>query len=182
MSDIADASKEKAFDPDFVWSLGAFFAQWATLELVTSYGICKFLKISFEEAHILTSGMEFGRKSTLLRNLVYRSDAPEKGQILSLLGKIQNESKRNVFAHSFIISGPETVTFIDRTRSGDYAVSKHTFTVREFFDHVMSFTRHSAALEKCLGLNKGELQRFAMAALSANTKSTKLPDPPSESA
>ena len=84
MPDTADAATEKVFDPDFVWSLGAFFAQWATLELVTSYGICKFLKISFEDAHILTSGMEFGRKSMLLRNLAYRSDAPRKGPDYSL--------------------------------------------------------------------------------------------------
>src|ERR1700722_17381085 len=162
MPDTADAATEKVFDPDFVWSLGAFFAQWATLELVTSYGICKFLKISFEDAHILTSGMEFGRKSMLLRNLAYRSDAPEKGQIIRLLAKIQNESKRNVFAHSFIMSGPQTVTFIDRSRGGDYVATKHTFTVREFFDHVAGFTNHAAALEKCLGLDKGELHRFAM--------------------
>ena len=74
--------------------------------------------------------MEFARKSALLRNLIYRSDDPKKKLLLRLIGKIQNESKRNVFAHAFIISGPNDVTFIDRSRGGDYAAKKHTFTVR----------------------------------------------------
>jgi hypothetical protein len=94
MVDRADATKEKVFDPDFVWFLGAFFGTWATLELVTSYGIGAFLKISDEEAHILTSGMEFGRKATLLRNLAYRSEHPKKAEIIGVIGRIQNESKR----------------------------------------------------------------------------------------
>ena len=108
MVDRADAAKEMVFDQNFVWFLGAFFGTWATLELVASYGIGKFLRISHEEAHILTSGMEFGRKAMLLRNVVRRSDDPKRAQILGAVGKIQNESKRNVLAHAFIISGPIT--------------------------------------------------------------------------
>ena len=182
MIELADATKEKVFHPDFVWFLGAFFGAWATLELVTSYGIGVFLKITEEEAHILTSGMEFGRKGTLLRNLAYRSDHQKKAEIIGAVGRIQNESKRNVFAHSFILSGAESVTFIDRSRGGDYSATNHTFTLREFSDHVIAFTKTCAELEQHLGVNKEALHRFAMAALSANTKSTRSPVPPSESA
>jgi hypothetical protein len=87
-----------------------------------------------------------------------------------------------VFAQAFIISGPESVTFIHRSRGGDYSAAKHTFTLLEFADHVTAFTKTCADFEQHLGVTKDLLHRFAMAALSAKTKSTKSPVPRSESA
>lgn len=165
--------KNLCFHPDFLHALGLFNGAWASLELMTSYGIGKFLKISFEEAHVLTSGMEFGRKATLLRNLVYRSDDQDKQAIINLIGKIQNESKRNVFAHSYIISNPERVTFIDRSRGGDYVATEHSFSLWEFAEHVGSFTKTAGTLERAIVKDMAELHDFAKAALRANTKPTK---------
>lgn len=147
-----------------------------------SYGIFKFLKITEEETHILTSGMEFGRKATLLLNLVYRSGDPNKSQIIGLIRKIQNESKRNVFAHSFITSSANSISFIEQSRGGDYRAVEHKFTRRSFIEHVVSYARYCAELEKALGVEESELARFCRAALSANTKSTKSPVPPSSRA
>jgi hypothetical protein len=177
-----DPSKELVFHRDFVWFLGAFNATWASLELISSYGIYKFLKITAEETHILTSGMEFGRKLTLLRNLVYRSNDHKKKDIIRLVSKIQNESKRNVFAHSFIISGPDTVTFVERSRGGDYAVTRHTYSLKSWADHCCAVARYASQLEQSLGVDKSELHSFAQAAFKADTKSTKSPDPPHDKA
>jgi hypothetical protein len=174
--------KDLVFDPRFLEWLGAFFGAWATLELITSYGIGKFLRVSDEEAHVLAAGMEFGPKARLLRNLVYRSDDPNKGRIINLLWKIQNESKRNVFAHSFIISDTSGVSFIELSRGGDYKATEHEFTLTSFVDHVVTFTKDMAELEAAIGADAQSLARFAKAALSANTKSTKSPVPPMERA
>ncbi len=177
-----DRPKFLAFDDNFLHFMGMFHGMWATLELVLCYGLTKFLKLSPEEGHVLTSGMEFGRKITLLRNLVRRSDDANKGKLISLLGKIQNESKRNVFVHSFITSNAERVTFIDRSRGGDYKVTKHEYTLKEFADHLESFGSAAAELEMLLGIDPAELHRFAEAAFKAETKATKSPVPPSSSA
>ena len=151
------------------------------MELVTAYGISKFLEVSFANTHILTSGMEFGRKSTLLRNLIYRSSHPDKKTSINLIGKLQNESLRNIFAHSFVLSGTRTVSFVERTRGGDYAATIHTFTLDEFRErHMSKFAADGLAFQESLGLNQAELHEFAIAALSANTKSTKSPVPPRE--
>ncbi|HLL26366.1 MAG TPA: hypothetical protein VKT73_01770 [Xanthobacteraceae bacterium] len=179
---MTDKLKSLLFDERFLWFLGAFHGAWSSLELVTSYGIKKFLNISDEQAHILTSGMEFGRKAILLRNLAYRSEDPKRKTIIQLVAKLQNESKRNVFAHAFMISNESAVTFIDRTRGGDYEATKHVFTLKEFADHVTSVTATAKELHAALDLNDEILHRFAMAALSANTKSAKSPTPPISSA
>jgi hypothetical protein len=177
-----DSSKYVALNHAFLAFFGMFHAMWAGVELGLCYGIAKFLKIPPEEAHVLTSGMEFGRKITLLRNVVYRSDDPDKGKITGLLGKIQNESKRNVFAHSFIFSDAKSVTFIERSRGGDYKVMRHEFTLEDFVDHVENFGIAADQLTKLLGATNDELQRFAEAAFNAETKPTKSPVPPTSSA
>ena len=89
-------------DPRFQQYLGSFFAGWANIELLTSYLIGKLLKITDEEAHVVTSGMMFGTKARLLRNLLYRSNHPNKAVLTGALNRIQNSSKRDAFAHSFI--------------------------------------------------------------------------------
>lgn len=171
-----------ALDDRFLLMLGYFHAMWATLDLALCYGIGKFLGLKAEECHVLTSGMEFGRKLTLLRNLVYRSDHLHKTKIMALLGKIQNESKRNVFAHSFIISDQKTVTFIERSRGGDYKVTRHNFTLKEFYAHVESLGTHAEELTHLIVPSYDEFQRFAEAALNAETKVTKSPVPPNSKA
>lgn len=176
------AKNSLVFDAQFLEWLGRFFGSWATLELITTYGIGKFLRVSDEEAHVLAAGMEFGPKARLLRNLVYRSDDPHKGRIINLLWNIQNQGKRNVFAHSFIISNSSGISFIEMSRGGDYKATEHEFTLASFADHVVNLAKDMHELETVLGIDAHSLARFARAALSANTNSTKSPVPPIERA
>ncbi len=99
-------------DKNFIWWLGAFHGAWLSVETLTCYAIKKFLRLTSLEAHILTAGMEFGRKVILLRNLVYRSNIPNKAEIMGALNKLMNTSLRNTLVHGIAVSGEQTVTFI----------------------------------------------------------------------
>jgi hypothetical protein len=179
---MTEPSKSLLFQNHFLTSYGAFYAMWATIELILSYGITKYLNISEEDGHIVTSGMEFGRKITLLRNLVYKSKNPNKKKLISVLSKIQNESKRNVFAHSFVTSTEPTVTFVERSRGGDYKVTRHPYTDKEFFARATNVSESAAQLEQLLEMKQEDHMRFMKAAFSAETSSLKSPEPPKESA
>lgn len=167
-------------NPDFLLALGGFHGAWSSLEVLLSYSIGHTLNIPVNETHMLTSGMEFGRKATLLRNLIHRGDRKNKAQIIGLIGRLQNESLRNVFAHGMITSSRDTVTFIDRSRHGDYRTTKHVFTLKQFIDHVVEVGEIAANLQVALGVPQQEIHDFVMAALNDDTKSTKSPVPPSE--
>jgi hypothetical protein len=130
---------------------------------------------------ILTAGMEFGRKAVLLRNLVYRTDHPNKATILHALGRLQNNSKRNVFAHSFLTADSNEIMFIDRSRGGDYSVTTHTFTIQQWTDHVIGMAKDAGELEDGLQLGEGELHEFALAAINTDSKSARSPTPPNSS-
>jgi hypothetical protein len=69
--------------------------------------IGRFLNLTDYEAQILTSGMEFGPKARLSHELVKRSLHPKKATIIRSLNKLRNDAKRNILAHSYIVSDAE---------------------------------------------------------------------------
>ncbi len=149
---------------------GWFHHIWAINEAMIDCAIGKFLRLNFAETHILTAGMEHGRKVALLRNLVSRSDHQNKAKILRPLKIIQNESLRNVFAHSYIASDDKTIFFIDRSRGGPYRAKEHKFSMTEFEDHVEKFSNASVDLQTAIVFEPLEIEAFQAAALRVKNK------------
>lgn len=174
--------KSVAQDNRFLTLLGYFHAIWASVDLVLCYGIGDLLKIGPGECHVLTAGMEFGPKITVLRNVIYRSKHPKRNELLGLLGKLQNESKRNVLTHAFMLSDEHKVIFIERSRGGDYRAQRHEFTLDEFAQHVLRFGDVVNDLTAILCPDYAEFNRFGYAAFSTESKPTKSPTPPSSKA
>jgi hypothetical protein len=166
---------------EFYAAVGMFHVAWATIDLVMSYAIGQLLKISDEETHLLTAGMEFGRKATVLRNLVLRSSHRNKAKIIGALNRVQNDGKRNAITHGLMVfdSAGIGVTFIDRSRGGEYTATPHKFTYAEFTAHVSEFLNYTEELEVALDVKDVPFQAFARAAVSANKKAAKSPTPPS---
>jgi hypothetical protein len=67
-----------SFRDDYTQLMGRAQSQWAALEVITDYAIGKFLKVTDGQAHLITSGMMFGRKGRLLADLIAKSDDPQK--------------------------------------------------------------------------------------------------------
>src|SRR4051794_4936343 len=70
------------------------------------------------------------------------------------------------FAHSFILSGPQVVTFIERPGHGDYQAKPHSYSLDEFLQ------------QAGLAVPVEELSEFANAAFKADLKANKSPKPP----
>jgi hypothetical protein len=132
--------------------------------------IGKFLRLGPYETHLLTAGMEHGRKVMLLRGLISRSDHTKKTELVRALNVIQNKSLRNVFAHSYIASDDKKITFVERSRGGPYWAMEHDFSLKEFKDHVQEFLQASRDFEMALDLAPFELHAFQHAALSSISK------------
>lgn len=159
-----------ALTAEFNMALGWFYTAWASTEGTMDCAICRFLRLSPQETHLLTASMEHGRKASLLRALITRSDHKNKAALLSALNAIQNDSLRNVFAHSYIASDEKVVTFIERSRGGPYKAKEHHFTLDEFRMHVERFLLAAQAFEQSLNLVPLELGAFQYAALSVTSK------------
>ena len=160
-----------AFDIKFTTIFGLFHVGWSVAESAIDYAIGQFLQLASEQTHLLTAGIDHGRKIMLLRDLIARSDHANRTELLRTLKIIQNESLRNVLAHSYIASDDKTITFIERRRGGPYSVKLYEFTLKEFRDHVRKFTQAAQDFEKALGFTREDLSGFLNAASSASHKS-----------
>lgn len=110
--------------------------------------------------------MMFGRKGRLLADLIAKSDDPQRAAILGAFNKLRCMSKRDMFAHSYLRSTKDTVTFLDRSVSGKFNAKERTFTLDEFRAYVMDFEIAIGAFRTSLGATREQFEAFAKAALS----------------
>jgi hypothetical protein len=164
-----------AFTVKFNENLGLFYGMWLAMEATVDYLIGRYLKLPHEETHILTAGMEFGRKANLLRVAVTRSTDPNKELIKDLLSKIQNESKRNLFSHSLINSSDTHISFIHRKNDGVYTATETKFTPDEFQAHCRKVAKLAQEFHNATNLDNEDFQAFGKAALSAAKRATISP-------
>lgn len=153
---------------EFNKALGWFYHIWAVTEAMLDFAIGRFLRLEPAETHILTAGMEHGRKSMLLLILVSRSNDPNKSELSRTLKIIQNESLRNVFSHSYIGSDEETIFFLDRSKGGRYKATIRSFSMEKFNEHVSKFVQAARDFETALVVEPDEIIAFQELALSAN--------------
>lgn len=153
-----DSSTPLALTQPFLTFLGLFYSTWSSIDLTTDYAIFKFLKVTPQQSHLITSGMMFGRKARLLVDLVRHSADPNKARILGPFNKLRGMAKRDVFAHSHVASTLTKVTFIEHATSGEFKAIKHTFTFQQFMDHAMSVSNHATDFYNSLSVTKEEIE------------------------
>lgn len=160
-----------AFTPWMWTTLGLFHATWAAVENQTDFAIGRFLNISHEEAHLITSGMMFGRKARLLSDLIRRSDHPKKSDLKRAFSVIQGASRRDMIAHSYILAEEDgRIAFLERPMGGGFVAKKHYFTRADFTKHVQDLWNAQQEFAHALGVSNEDLSAFSEAAVMASSK------------
>jgi hypothetical protein len=163
----ARSIKPFANTDEFYRSLGGFFAAWSRTELVIDCAIWKALGTETpEEAHERSAGTTFSDKCKQLRALIDDGKVPHK--VRKMLDQIENDSLRNVFAHSILASDEHMVLFIHRKierPSKQYRTMPYRLTRDEFLTHVAKFAQLSINFEQATGLTDKEVGVFASMAL-----------------
>jgi hypothetical protein len=170
--------KNLTTDSVYLQAMGFFQTSWSGVELSTDFAIYKFLRVTAEQSHLITSGMMFGRKARLLADLIKRSGHPNKQKILNAFNKVRGGNMRDVFAHGYISANKDTVVFLERSAGGDFKSKPHVFTIKEFLLHVGRFVRDGEAFAHSLEIDPAELRKFTDAAMNLENKSATSPDKP----
>lgn len=165
-------------DAEFLKHLGLFHSVWGTFDLTVDFAIGRFLGLSNRATHLLTVGMEFGRKAQLLQALAKNSKHPGAKAMAVALGKIQNGAKRNVLAHSFIASGRDAVTFVYRDRDKPTEAKEYDASGIDFQRHVYMFIKVAQEFSAALGATNLEFRRFVAASLKAKKRAATSPKAP----
>lgn len=154
----------------YLSTLGTFHSNWSSIDLFTDFAIYQFLRVTPQQAHLITSGMMFGRKAKLLDDLIKHSSDKRKGKLLEAFNKIR-ASKREMLTHSYVASDALSVTFMERNISGPFSAKLHTFSGDEFKEHVKKMTDAANEFFEALEVSQVEINAFVNAALSLNRKS-----------
>ncbi len=173
-----EAKKTPEINPALKEGVGTFHGVWAIIDLITDYAIFRFLNVTPEQAHLITSGMMFGRKSRLLADLVGRSDHPKRDKILGALNWIRGSSKRDIITHGYQISDDNSLGFVHRSISGEFEASEHSFTNAEFLQHLRMLCAKAKEFQEALGVTHDQLREFGNAAFNLNRKSKTSPGAP----
>jgi len=159
-------AKPFANTPEFCAALGWFYAVWSNTELNIDYAIGKLENISPEKTHALVAKLKFSDKVKLLRVLLNKSAYTNIDKLQQYLNRIEKDSLRNAFSHSFLASDADSVMFIHRkSERGKYSPMMYHFPVDGFLAHVKYFARLSADFQKALGFSQKEIAAFASYAL-----------------
>ena len=145
--------------------LGLFHQNWAAIDLHTDFAIYKLLSITPLQAHLITSGMMFGRKARLLVDLVKHSSIKDKSQLLEPFNVISG-AKRDMKTHSYCSTNAIIVTFLERSASNTFRAKEISFTLNEFHEHVDKVTRAAESFIAAINASPEEILEFAGAALS----------------
>ena len=160
--------------------LGIFHSNWSAMDLYTDFAIYNFLHVTPQQAHLITSGMVFGRKARLLDDLIRNSDDGRKQKLLEAFNKIR-AAKRDIIAHSYVASDALSVRYLERNTSGPFKAEVHSYSAKTLHAHVQGIANAASDFYNALGVEDAELDTFANAALSLNRKSRTSPGSPVES-
>jgi hypothetical protein len=163
--------KAPNFPRDFHRLLGLFHSIFASVDPMIDFMIGKLLNADDIDAHIITAGMEFGRKLRILIDLSKRSDLPKKGIIIESLRTLQ-ESRRDAITHGYIATNPTTVVFNHRSRGGEFTAKRLSFSIRAFQDPVERMIKAAQSFQAATEIPESEFDAFIAA---ANFKDEKSP-------
>jgi hypothetical protein len=154
---------------EYLHSLGIMHFNWSVIDLYTDYAIWKFLGVTAGQAHLITSGLMFGRKARLLADLLKRSKDANRYRLIEAFNVMQ-AGKRDVITHAYMGDDVDTVTFLERKASGAFKAFVHTYTLEEFRAHSNTLLEATNKFKAALGATDQELHEFAAAALSLDLK------------
>jgi len=125
----APAGKWELPDKEVLAALGAFVIGWSGLETVVEAGIYKQTGLPPLESSIITGGLAFKSRSSILSSLLHRN--PEgNAQAIAILKQIQNISDRNDILHG-VTGGNKNQVWFNRRRTDVKFSSKFEHYNRE---------------------------------------------------
>jgi hypothetical protein len=150
-------------------ALGHFVMAWSSVEAVIEVAIKKQLRLKPLESSVVTAGLQFKARCSILMSLLNRE--PEKyADAIAALKAMKNIQDRNDILHS-VIGGSKTVIWFNRRRTDDTFKSKiEKYDCMRLWNAALQCGDLSTALMKALKITKRDYLAFFHTAHNAANK------------
>jgi hypothetical protein len=139
--------------------LGQFVMAWSLIEANIEIGIGKELGTAPLETSIVTAGLMFRARSSILMSLLNR-DPTKNAEPLRLLKEIVNLEDRNDFMHS-VIGGSADLLWFNRRKTKERFTSKiENYPIVRMTSTLLHCTELSVKLGKALHITKEDYLKF----------------------
>jgi len=152
--------KYSKFHTGTLAAYGLFMATWSLLEIVIEVAIAKQLSIGFLEGNIITSGMGYEQRASILRSLLARH-SPEFDDVRALLTEVTRDARRNTMAHGHIRVSETTIEFIKRSTKERLTATKAEFSTVGMVQHLDVLNQRIKVIQSRLGVTDHDLEAFA---------------------
>lgn len=140
-------------------ALGQFLVAFSTVETVLEVGIAKLLNLDPQRASIVTGGLAFKARTTILSSLLHLDEKANKDAIAALK-KLTSRGERNHIAHAVIAYSSSRVKFYHRQVQERLKVREKNFDANQLFALAVEFGEFGAKLQECLGISSDDISDF----------------------
>lgn len=155
----APTGKWRPAEPVLVQALGHFLIAWSTIEATLEVCIAKQLRLKPLEGSIITAGLMFQARASILLSLLNR--APQQNtDAIRIVKEIQNIQDRNDILHSVIGGNRQQIWFNRRRTKEKFSSKIEVYHAPRLAMAALRCAELSSALMASLGVNKRYYLRF----------------------
>ncbi len=177
------------FGPQMIFAAyGHFMLVWAEFEAVIELGIMKQTGMDPIISQVVTSGLAFERRASILRSLLHiRSDPDDPNDVaakkaISLINSIAQEADRNHLIHGVPIGlqdkGGVRLGFVKRTTDQQFKGKWKEMDAKSFTTLNISIDKKTNELREFLGITDEDQRFFSNIGRILSNKSFRSPQPP----
>ena len=162
-----------------ITSLGRFVITWSILDLTLDAAIKNHLGVDIHRSAIVTTGLGFERKVSILRALLQLND-PKYAEAIALLGTITTTARRNVMLHGHVWVGDDQLEFVKMDTDKKLSARMVAFKPKEFHELIKSLAVMIDKLQGLVGVTEEDKHAIANIGKSLATNKPKSGKPQTE--
>jgi hypothetical protein len=163
--------------PDMIATLagyGLFMVNWSLFEATIEVAIQKRLELHPIEGNIVTGGLAFLSRSSILRSLLALDDTDDAKEASTLINSMVNDANRNAIIHGIVhVGGDHTLKFVHRKTANKLTAKSVIVDKDSMLSRASTLRKSIEKLQSLLSVSNEELQEFGnIGQLLANKSST----------
>lgn len=153
---------------------GLFMVTWSIFETTLEVAIQKRLKLHPLEGNIVTGGLAFLSRSSILRSLLALDKSKESKEASKLINSMVTDANRNAIIHGHVhVGGDHTLKFVHRKTADKLSAKSVIVDKDSMLSRTSLLRRRIEMLQSLLSVSNEELQEFGnIGQILANKSST----------
>jgi hypothetical protein len=152
-----------------ILDLGRFTIVWSIFDTILDAAIMKLLRLSANEAAIVTCSLSNSSKVSIVRSLLHHQNPNHPA--IAKLSTLVTEAGRNAVMHGSVLIGDASMSFLKMDVSNKLTAKSKDFAHAELSAKVGDMAKQCDEIQALLGISEAERASIPQIAKTLSTKS-----------